>query len=321
MNDPERIPVPEVEWDGERLRLGIPHYRSEILARWNAEENALVGEWTKVRGPDRIARVPFRARHDAPDADARRRASLPKNVSGSWAVDFESDELGAVGIFQQEVGSSSVRGTFLTATGDYRYLAGGVEGNQLRLSCFDGAHAFLFDAELDAEENLSGVFHSGNWWHETWTAERDPEASVVDPFAQTTWDARVSLADLSFPDLEGNLRCLADPEFAGKGYLIVLFGSWCPNCHDEAPYLVELHEKYGEQGLSVLGLSFELTGDFEEDAEQVAVFRERHGIDYPLFVAGTADKKTATEIFGAVDFLRSYPTSVFLESDGSVRAV
>jgi len=317
VNDPERIRVPEVEWDRSVLRLGLPHYRSEIRARLVGDE--LAGTWTKVRGKDQVARVPFRARTPAP-ADARP-SGTARSVDGRWTVDFAGDEDAAVGILRQDVGSRTVRGTFLTTTGDYRFLAGGVEGDRLTLSCFDGAHAFLFVAERKGADELVGVFHSGNWWRDTWTARRDPEARLADAFAQTSWEERFSLADLAFPDLEGNLRSLADPTLVGRATLLVLFGSWCPNCHDEAPYLVELHERYAARGLSILGVAFELTGDFAADARQVELFRERYRVPYPLFLAGTANKAAATAAFGAVDFLRSYPTTVFLDSAARVRAI
>ncbi len=322
VNDPERIDVPEVDFDGTSLVLGLPHYRSEIRAE--LEGNTLQGTWTKVRGRERIARVPFVATPRAQDrtgpAAARPGEALP-SVDGRWSVDFEADDLPAVGSFRQAAGSTEVRGTFLTATGDYRFLYGALVENRLTLSCFDGAHAFLFEAELRADGSLAGSFRSGNWWTESWTAVRDDEASVVDAFAQTTWDERVSRADLSFPDPTGAMVSLADPTLAGRATLLVLFGSWCPNCHDEAPYLVELHERYADRGLSIVGLAFELTGSFEEDARQVERFRDKYQIPYPLLIGGTSDKGTATAAFGALDFLRSYPTTVFLAADGSVRAV
>jgi thiol-disulfide isomerase/thioredoxin len=330
LNDPERIEVPVVEWDGTSLLLEMPHYDSRIRAR-RGDDGALVGSWEKVRGRDRVARVPFRASA----GEATRFVPEPPgaagapggSVDGRWRADFETDDLPAVGVFAQPDGASAVRGTFLTATGDYRFLAGSLEGGRLRLSCFDGAHAFLFDARLeetDAGPRLSGVFHSGNWWRETWTATPDASAGPVDAFAQTTWDERISLADLVFPDLEGVPRSLADPALgggAGRATLLVLFGSWCPNCHDEAAYLVELDARYRERGLSIVGLAFELDGDFERDAEQVKRFRERHGVEYPLLLVGTSDKALASQAFPAIDRLRSYPTTIFLDPGGNVRSV
>jgi hypothetical protein len=68
-----------------------------------------------------------------------------------------------VGEFKQ-VGQK-VTGTFLTTTGDYRFLEGTVSGDQLYLSCFDGGHAFLFTAKIaDTNTLTDGKFFAGLSW-------------------------------------------------------------------------------------------------------------------------------------------------------------
>jgi thiol-disulfide isomerase/thioredoxin len=210
-------------------------------------------------------------------------------------------------------------GTFLTNTGDYRYLAGWVRGGEMSLSCFDGAHAFLFAAKLQPDGALAGDFWSGNWHHETWTAKRDEHAELADPFAQTKWNGSTKLADLAFADLDGKKRSLG--EFAGKATLLVVFGSWCPNCNDEAALLRELEAKYRERGLAILGLAFELTGEPARDAEQVRIFAKRHGLALPFFLCGTADKDEATKALGLVDRVRAFPTTIFVGADGLPKAI
>ena len=61
----------------------------------------------------------------------------------------------------------------------------------------------------------------------------------------------------SFPDLDGKIVSNTDPQFRGKVVIVSIGGSWCPNCHDEAPFLVELYKKYRSQGLEIVELSFE----------------------------------------------------------------
>lgn len=322
-NGPEAIAVPTVAWDGETLLLGFDHYDSRIRAS-RGPGGALHGTWEKHLGPGRSARMAFHATPCAADDAARflplAASAPPADLSGRWSVAFESDPLPAVAVFEQTGGVLS--GTFLTATGDYRTLAGDVTGERLRLSVFDGAHAFLFHASLDAEGRLEGDFWSRDSWHETWSARRDAAAALPDPFAQTTWDEGVSLAELVVPDLSGTLRSLGAPEYAGRAIVLQLFGSWCPNCHDEGAYLAELDRRYRERGLSILGLAFELDGDLERDAAQVRRYAERHGCEYPFFVVGSAESKAvASQAFPAIDRLRSYPTTVFLHGDGRVRAV
>jgi thiol-disulfide isomerase/thioredoxin len=211
----------------------------------------------------------------------------------------------------------------LTTLGDYRYLAGGFDetSQSWSLSCFDGAHAFLFRAKLESDASLRGDFWSSNNWHDTWTAQRDAQAQLPDAFGLTRSQAKIDLAQLVFPALDGSRVSLADPRFAGKAVILQLFGSWCPNCNDEAEYLRELDQRYRRKGLSIIGLGFEISGDTKRDLTQLERFAQRHKLSYPLLLAGKSDKAEASKAVPWLDKVRSFPTTLFLRADGSVLAV
>ena len=318
-NGPERIEVPKAKLDIDTLELDMPHYASHVRATWNDDEDAYVGVWTKRRSAESTPRVPFRARKGrGPRFASAKEAS--DRFDGAWRIAFEGDPDPALARFEKR--GDAICGTFLTTTGDYRYLAGGSSGNTLKLSCFDGAHAFLFDAKLDEQgEKLDGMFWYGNWGGVKWIGERDENFELKDPFSETEWVEGVTLKDLSFPDLDGNTKNLASDEFAGRARIIQVFGSWCPNCHDASNYLRELHERYGDRGLSIVALAFELTGDFDTDRIQVQRSIERHKTPYPVLLAGVADKPTATKQLRALSFVKSYPTTIFLDARGTVRKI
>ena len=61
----------------------------------------------------------------------------------------------------------------------------------------------------------------------------------------------------SFPDLDGQIVTNTDPRFRGKVVLVNISGSWCPNCHDEAPFLAALYKRTAPAGLEIVTLSFE----------------------------------------------------------------
>ena len=335
VNGRERIPVGVTLWEDGSVVFDL-HYDAQILARVDPSGAQLTGEWIKRRGPERWSRLPFHAEHGTtlrfpkaaeaslagqPGAagDAGARASEAPAVGGRWSVDFASDDQPAVGLFEDGPGDT-VLGTFETTTGDTRHLEGVQEGRELRLSGFDGAHAYLFTARLEGEDTLAGDFWSGEDHHETWTARRDEEAALPDAFAQARW-TDVPLGALVFPDLDGVPKALDAPEFAGRARIITLFGSWCPNCHDASEELARLAKRYGPQGLSIVGLAFERTGDAQRDATQVRLYAKRHGVTWPLLLAGSADKAQATARVRLLDEVRSFPTTIFLHGDGRVRAV
>ena len=311
LNGTEEIAV-TFEMSGERLTIDFPHYASKIVCQ--AADDGFEGSWRKLRGSNKFADVPCKV----VPRDAGEKQD-PTKFLGRYAVKFADSEDLAVAEFKP-FGDREVIGTFLTTTGDYRYLHGQVLNEELRLSCFDGAHAFLFRAKLVSEETLEGVFSSGNWYHIDWKARLNDDAKLPDAFQQS-FISEGKLSDLSFPDLDGKLRSLADDELLGKATLIELFGSWCPNCHDEATYLRELRTKYGNQGLKVIGLAFELTGNQDSDSKQVRRYVERFDIDYPVLIAGISDKADASKRFPLLDRVRSYPTTLFVDSTGEVRAV
>jgi thiol-disulfide isomerase/thioredoxin len=321
-NGPETIKIPQVSWDGTNLRLGFDYFRSAIEANVSKENGELQGLWTRWKGDREVANLRFKAkRHDG-------KSVYPDNCEpwlGKYLVHFSNSSDPAIGVFRRDNSSPSepegVVGTFLTTTGDLRYLAGGVTGDELRLSCFDGTHVYLFRCRRDTEGKLTGDFWSGASSHQTWTGVRDEKVELPDGFALTKAQGDVDWGALKFPDLNGQLRSLDDPDFRGRARLVYLFGSWCPNCHDAAKFFGELQRDYGERGLKVVGLAFEATGDFAVDSEQVRIYQKRHQAEYPLLIAGIADKEIASRSLPFLDRVRSFPTAVLVDGKGVVRNV
>jgi thiol-disulfide isomerase/thioredoxin len=318
INGPERIKIPKVSFDGQTGVIDIAHYDSRISFSISGSDG-LGGEWTKRRGPDQWTKMNFQATRREPQISPAD-DSLLEPFIGRWRVQFKSESDPSVAVFKKQE-ADRVLGTFMTTTGDYRFLDGTVDGQILKLSCFDGAHAFLFHASRDPDGTLSGDFWSADSWHDTWTGKLDEKADLPDAFAATSAAQDANLGQLSFPDLDGKPTRLDDPKFAGKARLIYVFGSWCPNCHDAASYFAELQQKYEGQGLSILGLAFEVSGDFDRDAEQVRRYLERHGSSYPVLIAGISDKAEASKAVPFLDRVRSYPTTIFLDGNNRIRAV
>lgn len=321
VNGPERLEIDDVVLAGDELTLSLPLYDSRIVARVHDDGRRLEGSWTRTR-KDGPATVRFEAKAGelprfAPDPSA---GEATTDVAGRWSMKFASSDDLAVGIFERE-DDGTVTGTVLTATGDYRYLTGVQQGSQLLLSTFDGCFAYLVRATLDEKgDALSGELFAGPTGHDTFTARRDDGATLKDGFLLSRWTGDRSLAELTFKDLDGNAVSLGDPKLAGKARIIEVFGTWCPNCHDATRFLVELHERYRDQGLTVIGLAFEYTGDFARDAAEVRKWKEHHGVEYPLLIAGTTGEGGPEDKL-PIDNFRAYPTAIFVDRNDRVVAV
>lgn len=323
INGPDRVAVTEVTLEGNTLRLRMPGFENVLDA--SLDGDSLVGTLTMIKKGGAEQRIPFTARRGdswrfSPD-EMQPAATSDAAVSGRWAVTFGEDEKAspAVGEFTQQ--GRRVTGTFLTPTGDHRFLAGEVRGRELKLSKFDGGHVFLYRATLDDDGRLRGRFWSGTASVEDFVAQRDDDASLGDAENRTTLAGKADRLDFRFPDVGGSSISITDPFFRGKVVIVALAGSWCPNCHDEAAFLADLHRRKRSQGFEIISLMFEQFGDFAKAAEATYRFRDRHRIEYTTLIAGTSDKDDAAAKLPQLSGVYAFPTTIFLDRQGKVRKI
>ena len=320
INGEERLRVPRVELDGSELLLEMTAYDTRIEGTLN--DGVLVGELHKKKRDDTQV-MPVRAEHGKQYRFFQQPAPPGVDVTGRWAVTFVDDEgnkTPAVAEFRQA--GPQLEGTFLTPTGDYRFLAGEVRNSRIYLSAYDGAHVFLFHAEYDeGSDTLSGDFWSGTAWHETWAAERDPDAEIPDGDEMTFLREGYEAFDFTFPNLEGEPVSLSDPRFRNKVVIVQIAGSWCPNCGDETAFLAPWYRENRERGVEIVALMFEHYEDFDAAAEQVRKWREEFGVEYPTLIAGTSEKDVASDALPQLNAVLAYPTTIFIDRQGDVRRI
>ena len=243
---------------------------------------------------------------------------------GRWAVQFSDSDTPSVGIFEIDDATGKATGTFLNATGDFRFLEGRAQGRLLRLSAFDGQHAFLFTAIANGPNRIEGRFWSGNWWHETWVGERDNAAAAPDGFAQTTATVDrltpTMLRDLTFDVAssgDAGASSMIEALPAGEPRLLYIFGTWCPNCRDATEAVRKIAERH--RGLRVAALAFE--NDPRRGISLAQNYAEKYALDFPVLVGGFSDKAESSKKVPFLDKVRSYPTLVFIARDGTIEAV
>jgi peroxiredoxin len=321
VNGVERISVPELTVDGDALILVFPAFNNRIELELQPD-GALTGSLILTKRYGELQVMPVRAEYGRDYRFSPAAEMSQVSVAGRWAVLFEDDDgvvTPAVAEFEQF--GHEVTGTFLTPLGDYRYLAGELQGGLLRLSTFDGAHAFLFSAAVLEDGALVGEFWSGTQWHENWIARRDPQAALPDADSLTRLAPGYDRLEFSFPDQDGVEVALDDERFRGKVVVITLAGSWCPNCHDEAAFMAPLYLEYRERGVEVIALMYEHFEDFETAASQVRLFREEKGIEYTTLIAGVSDKTLAAETLPMLNHVLAFPTTIFIDREGGIRRI
>jgi thiol-disulfide isomerase/thioredoxin len=252
-------------------------------------------------------------------------ASAPQ-VSGSWEMRRLPQEIRSASdrqtwnLFLRQSGAE-VSGSILRVDGDTGFLIGRWQNGRLILSHFAGQGPLLFEAKLNADGTLIIALNRGA----DYVAVRKSEArakGVPDPPDPTRY---TSVKDPSVPfrfsflGLDGKIVSNTDVQFKGKVVLLAIGGSWCPNCQDEAPFLVDLYKEFHPQGLEIVGLMFEADADPALARPRVQTFIRRYGIPYPMLLAGTPDDINQ-KIPQLVNF-GAYPTTIYLGRDGRVRSV
>lgn len=319
-NGEEHVTTSNVRVDGSDLLVDFSAFNSRLRA--SVENGLLVGSLSVVRSGGARQMMPLRATKGATARFSRLDQRPETDVTGRWAVTFRQKngiETPAVGEFAQT--GEHVTGTFLTPTGDYRYLEGDMTGRRLRLSAFDGYHTFLFDAVAATDSTLRGDFWSGTQWHETWEASRNEDAALPDADALTFLKPGYSRFNFAFPDTAGNLVTLDDLRFDDKIAVISISASWCPNCHDEAAFWAPYYRQNRSRGIEVVALMFEHVPEFSEAVRQIREFARRHHIEYPLLVGGTSDKEAAHRMLPMLNHVMAYPTTLFVDRRGIVRKI
>jgi len=313
-NADERIVVDEIMIKGDSVNFKMPVFDTEF-------KTVLVGNNLEGFWINNYKATNNKIRFKAVYGEARRFLFEPGKpdpvFEGRWETTFSpgsKDSSKAIGVFKHAEQTDFMSGTFLTETGDYRYLEGIKNGNTMYLSCFDGGHAFMFIAEYNAG-NLSGNFYSGATWVEPWTARRNNNFKLADAEEITFVKNRDEKINFSFADVNKKQVSLSDKKFENKPVIIQVMGSWCPNCMDESVYFSHLYKQYNNEGLEIIALAFEKTTDRDKATAQVLRMKNRLKIEYDVLITQQTGKEKAGEILTALNKITAFPTTIFLNRE------
>ncbi|WP_031528495.1 TlpA disulfide reductase family protein [Dyadobacter crusticola] len=321
LNGEEKLSMDTAYFENDSLVITMELFDAKIVAK--AEEEHLKGTYYRLANGTVSGSLPFEARFGEKHTFFKEgQAKSSQNVSGKWATVFINDETGdstqALGTLTQK--GTEVTGSFLTTTGDYRYLTGSVNGDSLYLSTFDGSNAKLFKAAVK-DGKMSGSLWSGIKGFRSWNATLDPNATLPDPVKLTFMKPGFETVDFKFSDPSGKEWTLKDPRFAGKPVIIQIMGSWCPNCMDETNFLQPWYEKNKDRGVEIIGLAFERSDKPEVANPKITKMVERFGIQYPVVLAGTSTDEATAKALPMLNKVMSYPTTIFLDKKGKVREI
>jgi len=272
------------------------------------------GEYSRgTRG----APYPFTAKRYTPAASGE--TNIP-SIAGLWNVQVGKSSKGEAAwqlIVRQS--GAEVSAVILRIDGDTGTLTGSYRDGKFALSHFSGARPLRLELTPSTDGTLAVVQNTDKpltaLRAEQATAKGLPQPS--DPSRFTSVKDPTEPFRFNFPDLEGRMVSNTDPRFQGKVVIVAIGGSWCPNCHDETPFLVELYKKYKKQGLEIVELSFEEEAQIKNPV-RVKAFNKRYGVEYTVLIPGEP-KELNDKVPQGLN-LNSFPTTFFLGRDGKVRS-
>ena len=319
-NGNERIPVKSIRYGRDKatakdtLYATFEGYDTYLTAIF--EERLMEGYW-HVNYRDN-----YKIRFKAYYGDDRRfklpATSNNENFSGRYKVIFSpgtEDEYPGIGDFTQE--GNKLTGTFLTESGDYRYLEGNVSGNKASLSCFDGSHAFLFEMKKEGSA-LLGEFRSGTHHREPFEGQKDEKASLKSGF-ELTKIINDEVVAFELPTTQGNVINTRDDQYKGKAKVYEIMGSWCPNCMDATHFLSNYQRNHPD--VVVMALAFERYKEDEKSMAALKTYVNAKNVPYPVLLAGHYDKKTAAARIPQIEGIKAYPTLLLVDKNDRLKKV
>jgi thiol-disulfide isomerase/thioredoxin len=319
LNGNQKVTSTSGQSDHGSVVLDFGEYAETLHA--NLKDGQLEGTIEGKFGPEPRSSLPFQAKRFVAEADPPA-GSVP-SIDGLWEIEVKSSKGESAWRFIVRQSGADVSAAILRVDGDTGSLTGKYKDGAFLLSHFSGERPYLLEARLQQDGSLL-IDLSDYGGKRELSAYRPADARAkglpepTDPTQHTKVSDPSELFAFSFPDVNGRVVSNTDARFRGKVVLVNITGSWCPNCHDEAPFLAELYRKYRDQGLEIVALDFEEQEQLK-DLTRLRAFVKHYGIEYTVLVGGEPDQ--VNQKIPQLINLNSWPTTVLIGRDGLVKGI
>ena len=295
----------------------IPMYVFDAELKAVYKNGMLDGEWHKnyknTQGPK------FTARLDLPRFNET--TSAPNNrIENRWDITFtqpNGQSSKAVGLFTQS--ESKIEGTILTEVGDFRYFEGVAFDDSVKMSSFDGVHAFMMLGNYDTG-TWTGEFHYESGYSEKWTASYNEEATLPNPFSLLTVEPEKHKPYYDILTAGGDYNSIDTDLLNDKVVIIQLMGTWCPNSLDQTKYLTEWYQTQNKNDLTLMAITYE-PGNKEYAQKRIDNYSQLLDIPYPMYIGGSLSKGQAALAFPNMGKINAFPTLVMIDKQGYIRYI
>jgi thiol-disulfide isomerase/thioredoxin len=316
-NGDDRVnPSTSGRFQNDSLTLTFDSYATKLEA--TLRDGALTGTYGGGSGNDYV----FQAKRHDPALVSSSDQQAP-DISGFWEIQVKSPKGESAWRFVVKQMGPKIDAAILRVDGDTGTLSGNFKDGKFFLSHFTGERPLYVEVTPKSNGTLQLQIAS---FHDTQNlvALRPAEARARnltppdDPTQHTKVKDPSQPLRFSFPDVGGRVVSNTDERFQGKVVLVNVTGSWCPNCHDEAPFLEELYRQYHALGLEIVALDFEPAEQLKS-LSRARAFIKRYGIEYTYLIAGEPDQ--LNEKIPQAENLNAWPTTFFIGRNGLVRSI
>lgn len=323
MNANERLELNEISYRNDSVFVPLFIFDASLEARVLAD-GQLEGYYVK-HDTNELYEIPFTAKKGSDRFRFEQKQKPIALIQDTWSMTFTQENgktIEAVGVFNSD-DEGKLTASILKTTGDFRFLEGSINGNQLRLSTFDGAHAYLIEATISADGQRleEGHFYSGKSRHDRFTAFKNDFAELPDSDQLTYLKEGYESFGFSFPDTQGNTVSLADQRFKDKAVIVQIFGTWCPNCMDETAFLADWYNENKARGVEIVALSYEVKDNFDYAVSRVNRMANKLNADYTFLIAGVSDTQKASETLPMLNRVMAFPTMIILNKEHEIERI
>ncbi|MEM9896768.1 MAG: TlpA disulfide reductase family protein [Bacteroidota bacterium] len=315
LNGEERRELRNVKFADDSLTVLLEPFDVSIKAKYT--NTTLSGFYIKHH---KGVSYPFSAEYSQPRFSSSH-PPLGKAFDGKCKMLFGPDtgnETAALGLFEQR--GNAITGTIMSTVSDYRFFQGIQDGDSVKMSSFDGAHAFLLLAK-QTDTGWQGRLVFDDNYAEDWVASYDPSFELADPFEEIKGKDAGKKPYFDLLAAGEGRNVLRQSDFKGKVTIVQLFGTWCPNSDDQTTYLVDWYQKNQHRDIALIASSFEANYSKEYGLKRIKEYVDVNNIPYRVVLGGMLSKTSAAMPFPFMNKIQAFPTLVILDKEGMPRYV
>ncbi|GAB4206201.1 MAG: hypothetical protein Fur0023_15850 [Bacteroidia bacterium] len=304
--------------DKDSIHCKISIYENILLLK-KINNNLYTGKWIKYSGnkqysiPCNITKL-----QKLPTINRSLMNLFPKK----WEILLSSNTSSykAIGNFQfySEDIPPHLSGSIATPYGDLGNLNGYIQNDTLYLSVFNGSFAtqligkiFYHSAHIDS---IKGQIYYGNWATENFIAIPNENFNLNNQITLNKIFADTNFTfDKQWKDIDNKVIRIEK----NKPLVILIMGTWCPNCTDENKLFTEWYPSISSS-VQVIAISVERTNDNNKALSLLKKYREKLNIPYPIVLLSANGNQPPFSLFPEIQKIPAFPTTLYFDKQHKI---